>query len=210
MRHRARVIGGAWMAVLALFVLGGGSVAAQSLSPSPSPSPSPAASPTPSFALTDRGSASDDRFLLTIETDATQVTTGDSIDITTMWAHKGAEPIDIATSLAGPVTFVVEQLDGPFDPGGASDDACRIATVDARTVESVPFQKSGGYDASDPMAPFWLAFFNDADLVLPAGRYRIFAMVDYDVDTCSVEEHVLTAEVLIEVVDPTASSSPGA
>ena len=40
-----------------------------------SPSPSPSASPTPSFTLTNRGSASDDRFLLTIETDATQVTT---------------------------------------------------------------------------------------------------------------------------------------
>ena len=187
---------------LALLVMVVAPAAAQS------PSPSPPASPAPSFVLTDRGEASDDRFLLTIETDATQVTSGDRIDITTMWAHKGAEPIDIATSGGGPVTFVVEQLDGPFDPGGASDDACRLVTVQPRTVEPVPFQKSGGYDASDPMAPRYAAWFDDPVLHLPAGIFRITAHAEHGVGECGTDA-ALDASVVIEVTAvPGASASP--
>jgi hypothetical protein len=60
------------------------------------------------------------------------------------------------------------------------------------------------------MAPFWIAFYNDADLVLPAGHYRIFAQTDYDIDTCSADPSSLIAEVLVEVVEPLASPSPAA
>jgi hypothetical protein len=164
------------------------------------------ASPVPAVLT----SVEDDTFRLTIMTDHASYTTTDVIPVAAILQLLRDEPTTIAGSGSGPVVFGIEQLDGPVDAGPAWTSDCTYHVWAPKQVEFVPFQKSGGYDASDPMAPFWMAFFNDADLVLPAGHYRIFAMVDYDVDTCEVEEHVLTAEALIDVVDAPPPASPGA
>jgi hypothetical protein len=60
----------------------------------------------------------------------------------------------------------------------------------------------------DPMAPFWTAFYNDADLVLPAGHYRIYAYVEYGIDDCTADSSALLVELYVEV-DDVATPTPG-
>lgn len=162
------------------------------------------ASPVPAVVAT----VEDDTFRLAIATDRATYTTTDVIPVAATLQLLRAERTVIAGSGSGPVVFGIEQLDGPVDAGPAWTSDCQVHVWAPGQIRFVPFQKSGGYDADDPMAPFWMAFFNDADLVLPAGRYRIFAQVDYDVDTCTADESTLTAEVVIDVVDPSPSASP--
>ena len=47
----------------------------------------------------------------------------------------------------------------------------------------VPYQKSGGWSASDPYNAFYTDFFNDRDsFKLPAGNYTVVAYLDYSLD----------------------------
>ena len=191
------------IASIAIAGLLGGPTLAQS------PSPAVAARPAPSFTLASRGEAADDLFRLAIQTDAAPVTTLDVIHIQTTWSYLGTEPVRICTGGGGPVNFEVEQLDGFFDPGGGGDDSGRLTTVQPGTVQDVPFQKSGGYNASDPLAPQYVAWFDDPDLLLPAGIFRITAHAEYGVDDCGGSK--LDASVVIEVLDvPGYSAVPTA
>jgi hypothetical protein len=172
-----------------------------------SPGPSVSASPSP-FTLATRGQAADDRFRLTIETGDPQVATDDIINIRTTWRYLGSEPIRICTGGGGPVIFVVEQLDGPFDPGGEPDAGGQMMTITPGTVDEVPFQKSGGYDLSDPIAAQVAAWFDDPELHLPAGVFRITAHAHYAIDDCAPGAE-LDASVVIKVAEtPAASPSP--
>ncbi len=184
----------------------GGPTAAQS------PSPSLAASSAPSFTLDSRGETADDLFRLAIQTDDAPVTTLDVIHVQTTWSYLGAEPVAICTGGGGPVIFEVEQLDGFFDPGGGGDDSGLLTTVQPGEVQDIPFQKSGGYDASDPLAPQYAAWFDDPLLRLPAGIFRITAHAQYAVDECAPGTE-LDASVVVEVTEvgtasPSPSSSP--
>lgn len=162
-------------------------------------------SPVP--ALTDV--VEDDTFRLTIATDRASYTTSEVIPAAATLTMLRDEPTIIAGPGNGPVVFGIEQLDGPVDAGPAWRTSCAHHVWAPGQTEFVPFAKSGGYDMDDPMAPFWTAFYNDADLVLPAGHYRIFAQVSYGIDECSTTSSDLVAEVLIEVIDPLATPSPG-
>lgn len=57
------------------------------------------------------------------------------------------------------------------------------------------------------MAPFWTSWYDDTDLVLPAGSYRVFAVVDYGIGECPTGGPALTAEIRLEVVEPGATPS---
>jgi hypothetical protein len=171
--------------------------------PSASPSPAPSSQPISS-------SVEDETFRLTITTARSMYTTTDAIPISATLELLRTEPTTTAGSGSGPVVFGVEQLDGPVDAGPFVSADCVREDWLPDEVRVLPFTKSGGFDTSDPMAPFWTGYFNDPDLVLPPGHYRVFAVVDYDLDDCSVADSILTAEVRFEVVDPTASASPAA
>lgn len=170
------------------------------------PSASPA--PAPSAPLIS-ASVEDETFRLTITTERSVYTSTEAIPVSATLELLRTEPTTTAGSGSGPVVFGVEQLDGPVDAGPFMTMDCVREDWAPGEVRVVPFSKSGGYSADDPMAPFWIAYFNDADLLLPAGRYRVFAIVDYDLDDCSIDESILTAEVRFDVVEPSASPSPG-
>jgi len=185
--------------VLILLALASGPAVAQS------PSPSPA----PTFSLATHGEAADDRFRLTIKTDAPRVTAEDAIDLTTTLSYIGAaESEDIVSISPGPVEFRVEQLDGLVDTG--PDHAGPWLFVYHRgEVQDIPFSKAGGYDADDPMAPFWRTWFADPELRLPVGRYRIAASLGYTPLADQVLARSLEASVIIEVLlSAAASPSP--
>jgi len=162
-------------------------------------------SPVP--AVTD--TVEDETFRLSIATDRASYATSEIVPVSATLEMLRAEPTTITGSGSGPVLFGIDQLDGPVDAGWFATSDCAHHIWAPGQVGFVPFEKSGGYDMDDPMAPFWTAFYNDPDLVLPAGHYRIFAQVQYDIDDCTGHPSELLAEVLIEVVEPWASPTLG-
>lgn len=168
----------------------------------------PSASPAPSSEPVFSSMVEDDTFRLTITTPRSTYTSTEAIPVSAILQFKRSQPTTIAGAGSGPLGFGIEQLDGPVDNGPASRLSCHREDWAPNEIRVLPFTKSGGFDASDPMAPFWTNYFNDPDLVLPAGHYRVFAVVDYDLDMCTAAETTLTAEVRFDVVDPAPSASP--
>ncbi len=158
------------------------------------------------------GKARDDRLVLTVTTDKSQVHEFETIPITTTLRYIGPVKRERAT-LYGPtrslVAFRVEQLDGPIDTGPGWGPQCWYYRFGPDEVTDIPFEKSGGYDPDEPMATFWKLWFADPVLRLPEGRYVITAYAHHSGRNgrCSAPRKTLTASVAIEVV-PAAASSP--
>ncbi len=138
-----------------------------------------AASPSPTGGTKTRGEGSDELFSLTIHADSGRYAAEEPIKIATTLRYIGDEPTTVGSSGGGLVNFSVEQLDGPVDAFAGRDLDCARFEYRPGDVESVEFQKSGGYSNDDPMADFWRAFFADPELRLPPGEYRITASADY-------------------------------
>ena len=182
-----------------------------SLPPPASAFPSPSAivpSPVPSFVLASQDEVRDGMFDLGIQTGRMQVGPDEPIDITTTLRYIGAPPrTTVISHGGGPVSFGVEQLDGPIVNGPGYDANAVPFTYRRGDVRDVPFQKSGGWDGSDPMADFWRAWFADPELRLPAGQYRISAYLEYRGLGDQATTQTLEASVVIEVID-SATASP--
>lgn len=181
-----------WLATAAL-ILGVGVVGMSAFS-----QPGPA-SPLPSPAPPVTGQTSDAVFALTIGADHSRYAVDSPITITTELRYIGtAETTTVTSAFGGVVAFNIEQLDGPIDAWAGRRMSCTQHDYHPGDVESVPFAKSGGWSAEDPMADFWRGFFADPELRLPAGRYRISAEASYGVTGCG-DEHTLVASVDIVV-----------
>jgi hypothetical protein len=168
--------------------------------------------PSPSFVPSSEGMAHDDHLVLTIATDRTQVREFDTIPITTTLRYTG--PVeDKKAKLYGPssglVAFRVEQLDGPIDTGPGWGPQCWYRGFGPDEVKDIPFEKSGGYDPADPMAPFLKLWFADPNLRFTEGRYVITAYAIHGGRNgrCIAPWNTLTASVAIEVL-PRPTSSP--
>jgi hypothetical protein len=166
---------------------------------------------SPSFVPSGDGKARDDRLVLAITTDKSQVHEFETIPITTTLRYIGPVKRERAT-LYGPtrslVAFQVEQLDGPIDTGPGWGPQCWYYRFGPDEVKDIPFEKSGGFDPSGPMAPFWKLWFADPVLRLPEGRYVITAYAHHSGRNgrCSAPRKTLTASVAIEVVAPAGVS----
>lgn len=118
----------------------------------------------------------------------------------------------------------------PSDEGKARDDLLALTIATDRTQvgafepiaitttlrytgpvedKDFPFEKSDGFDAADPMAPFWRVWFADPNLRFPEGQYVITAYAHHGgrAGRCRAPWNTLTASVAIEVV-PRSTSSP--
>ena len=183
----------------------------------------PGSGPSSSFVPSAEGKARDDRVVLTIATDQTQVYEFETIPITTSLRYVGPVKGERAT-LYGPsgstVAFRVEQLDGPIDTGPGWGPQCWYYRFGPDEVTDIPFEKSGGYDPDDPMAPFWKLWFADRHLRFTEGRYVITAYAHHGGRNgrCIPPWKTLTASIAIEVLpppgvspdpSPAASPSPG-
>lgn len=157
------------------------------------------------------GTARDDLFQLTVEVGKREYAAHEPISISTLLRYVGAADETLVTnSGSGLVGFSIEQVDGPFDPGGERNADCSQSRYRRGHVEGVPFSKSGGWSPSDPLADLYRAFFADPELRLPAGTYRITADAVYGVGECWGAEPMLAAAVQVVVTDPTSASEPGA
>ena len=101
----------------------------------------------------------------------------------------------------GPIIFMIEQTDGPFDPGSSFTHDCVLHVLERDNPLVLALQKSGGWLSDDPRAAFWRAWHADPELRLPAGHFELTAFADLIVGRgCDGEERLdLRASVEITV-----------
>jgi hypothetical protein len=95
----------------------------------------------------------------------------------------------------------LEQLDGPIDTLGAVHLPCGSYTMQQGVPVVAQFQKSGGWSHSDPLAPFWTAYFADPDLRLPPGTWRISVRASFSLGSCSSGWTTLHASIVIRTTN---------
>ncbi len=137
---------------------------------------------------------------------------GEPIEITATLAYIGAAPLmTVIGSGGGIVHFGIEQLDGPFAMGPLVIGSAQGYDFSTGDVMTVPYVKSGAYDADRLTALFWGLWFDDPELRLTPGTYRIYAVADYDVPDVPITDG-LRAAVVVEVAGlpaPDPSVAPG-
>lgn len=132
--------------------------------------------------------ASNDEFKITLHSSKTEYSSSENIEIEatislisgeklTVWS---GDPI-LGFSLSGDTCFENEQ-------GSAiTMDILKSTTFTNAEDMLVPYQKSGGFSASDPNADFYDYFFSDFDsFKLPAGNYTVTAYLNYSLDSDDV------------------------
>jgi hypothetical protein len=127
---------------------------------------------------------------------------GGVVDLLAMYAYIGTQPrIDVG-SFAPLVGFEFWQLDG--SPGKAStrvfDGACRVVALEGGVLSDAGLTKVS-VRKSQPAADAWMnAFLDDPVLRLPAGTWRVTAVLSTLVGSCSGEPHAVQASIDITVV----------
>jgi hypothetical protein len=97
---------------------------------------------------------------------------------------------------SGLVTFDLQQLDGPLDPGGGATSDCRPYQLARNEPLDIPYAKSGGWSEEDPNAAWYAVFFNEPELRLPAGVWRLTARLEAATGTsCGDPWHRVEASV---------------
>jgi hypothetical protein len=106
------------------------------------------------------------------------------IDIAATLTYLGADPVTIA----GDSTFIAfgfEQLDGHLGTTPVSILMCGTLDLEPGQPLVVPFRKNGGYSNRGPDVEFYRQYFQDPELRLPQGTYRIFAGVGFNIGSGS-------------------------
>ncbi len=122
-----------------------------------------------------------DEIRVIIGTGSNSYQAGQAIDVTATLEYLGPEAsIKVGGSGGGIVHFLVHQLDGDLDAGGAMTADCVTYELKRNVVQRVPFRKSGGY-ANDGSAnsEFAKQYLSGPMLTLPPGIWEIVARLDY-------------------------------
>ncbi len=85
-------------------------------------------------------------------------------------------------------------------PGRQFD--CAAYEISSERPQVSPLTKSGGWDAGDPNAAFYQAFFADPLYRLPAGEWYITAYAQFVEGECGSPVHELEVTIRIRVVPP--------
>ncbi len=128
--------------------------------------------------------ASNDEFKLTLFNAKDHYTSDENIEIEAMISLISAEKLTVwgsssilAFSLSGDTCFDNDQ--------GAAVTTAELTSTTFTNIEDmiVPYQKSGGFSASDPNADYYNYFFSEKDsFKLPAGNYTVTAYLSYSLD----------------------------
>lgn len=139
------------------------------------------------IAFDTHGATSDDsvntpvgRFDFSLTAGAADYAAETPIDISATLTYSGATPVTIE----GDSEFIVfgfEQLDGHLGTSPVSRLMCGSHDLQPNQSVVVGFQKAGGYSGSSPDADWYRQYFNDPELKLPPGTYRIWASVGFHV-----------------------------
>lgn len=163
----------------------------------PSSSPSADAIPVPSSGPIARAEASQGPYRLVFELEAAAFAVDEPIDGRAWLEVAGGAPVELRASGSGLVLFELREIGGTRGMGGWTAD-CRRYEVAGRT-EPVAIKKSGGYSTDDPDAAWYIGFFNDPLLRLPAGRWELTALADFTEGECGGPRVELRAPITITV-----------
>jgi hypothetical protein len=118
-------------------------------------------------------------FVRRFEATAPTYREGQAVMAVARMSYDGPDTVaHLSGSGSGPILFNIEQLDGDIDQSAFQHDNCRPYDLNADQPFEVPFRKSGSFDPRAADAAFWRAFFDEPRLLLPAGQYRLTAVVD--------------------------------
>jgi hypothetical protein len=159
--------------------------------------PPPEQTPPDAFAAERRGD-----FQLTIESDRPHYRTGNVIHVIATLRYEGAGATTIWGSGAGPVGFTVVRVDDgltPGEPGFRLD--CQSHPFRAGDPVTYPFRKSGGFTQNAPNLDFVESYFDDPELHLPTGTWRVIAMTAGSLGECGGPPVSLRVELQIIVTD---------
>jgi hypothetical protein len=84
----------------------------------------------------------------------------------------------------GLVLFDIHQVDGAIQLPAVWPDECREYELQRGQSYDASYAKSGSFDEGSPDRPFYRTFFNDPELSLPAGQWRITARVEAREGSC--------------------------
>jgi hypothetical protein len=148
------------------------------------------------------GEDADREFRLTISAGQGRYRAGQPIDVSATLTYLGPNAgIVVGGSGTGLVGFALERNEQPtlrIDPAGTSD--CRPYEVQRNQSVKHEFIKTGGWDETDPLAPFYRAYFASPELRLPAGTWTISAVANFlGSADCRGPEHTLNATVTLTV-----------
>ena len=170
------------------------------------PASSPVATPGPLWhgGPVVAGIVSDDLFELQISTQKGTFAPDEAIEIHVQVTYIGAAATIDMWSSDPPVTYEVEQLDGPHAAYGGASDVCQKTVMFHDTAQDFAFNKSIGFSADDPDLPWIKAYLADPDVHLTTGTWRLSANLEASVGACGGKLHRLGASIVIAVQDPAA------
>jgi hypothetical protein len=143
---------------------------------------------------------SDAAFELVIRIGSSAYPANAPMEVATSLTYLGPEAeIQIAHSGMGAVGVALEQLDGPFDPGGSMTADCARSHLGRGVPRVVAYQKSGAWEGDAPNAAQLQAWMNDPVLRLPPGTYRFTAYGTFSEGDCGGTAHDLEASVEVVV-----------
>lgn len=160
------------------------SAGAPSVRPSGSPASSlvPSASPAGSLdPLAERTAKNaDGPFTLAFTLPRTTWKAGEAITGESALRLTEGAVVTLTGSGGGLLFFAFAEVDGEGrSMGPAATANCRPYELEAAEPMTSPITKSGGYSAEDPHAAFYMAFFQGADVNLPAGTWDITASAHF-------------------------------
>lgn len=119
-------------------------------------------------------------FLIQLTVEQDRYRAGQPILADAWLTYTGAEDRETLWGSGMGVLFTtVRQVDGAIDPGFAMTTDCVPHEVERNTPLHVPFTKVGSFSGEDPLASFYDAYFRDALLRLPPGRYEVQATAQF-------------------------------
>ena len=164
------------------------------------PRPSATVQPSESLGPAD-ATVADELFRLSVHADQATYHTGDAIAVHAVVTYIGTDATFVPTgSGSGLVAFSLRQLDGTMKMQAAVPLDCVPHPMSPGVPQTIPFFKSGAWEAEASDAGFSSRFFADPVLHLPPGRWAIVAEGSMGGPECAPPQHDLTATVEVTVL----------
>ena len=158
-------------------------------------------SPAPT-ALSSHAEATLVDFKLTFDVPKTTWTSSEPITGTARLDYLGTGAMALAGSegsAGGPFAFELADVEGRKNTGAVFADVCQHTTITDKDPLAAQLSKGGGFDANDPEASFYAAFFADPLYRLPPGDWNLTAVVDFYEKDCGGADYRIRATIRIHV-----------
>ena len=147
--------------------------------------------------------AEDGTFRLTLSTPRERYGPSDAIEPIATVTYLGPDPTTTIYHATNVAQFRIEEVGGERAIGGGTRQPCRPTNLAKDEPITEPFRKGGSPDAT-----FDEAWYEDPVLRLPAGTWRIVAMLDVKVGGCGGETHALEVANVIQIAHGVAVGTP--